>query len=99
MRQCSSALLSVLLAEVNILVSKSVYIVFFKAEKSSMGSVSDPDPVGFAFNLGVEPGSGIRIQMSKNRFKKPKFTLTDFKDENTFSRIYYSWQFSLISYC
>jgi hypothetical protein len=46
----------------------------------------DPDPVGSAFNLGLNPGSGsifgIWIQMSKNRFKKPKFTTTDFKDEN-----------------
>ncbi len=25
---------------------------------------------------------GIRIQMSKNRLKKPKFTVTDFTDEN-----------------
>jgi hypothetical protein len=35
-------------------------------------SVSDPDLVGSAFNLGLNPGSGsaigIRIQMSKNRF-------------------------------
>ncbi len=51
-------------------------------------SVSDPDPVGSAFNLGQDPdqysefGSGFRIQMSKNRFKKPKFNMTDFKDEN-----------------
>jgi hypothetical protein len=34
-------------------------------------SVSDPDPVGSAFNLGLDPGSGsvigIRIQMSKNK--------------------------------
>ncbi len=49
------------------------------------GSVSDPDPVGSVFNLSLDPGSGsvfgIRIQMSKNRFKKPKFTMTDFKDK------------------
>jgi hypothetical protein len=53
-------------------------------------SVSDPDPnpVGSAFNLSLDPdpysesGSGFRIQMSKNRFKKPKFTMTDFKDKN-----------------
>jgi hypothetical protein len=44
-------------------------------------SVSDPDPVGSAFNLGLDPGSGYvfgtRIHMFKNRFKKPKFTMTD----------------------
>ncbi len=50
-------------------------------------SVSDPNPVESAFNLGLDPGSvfGIRIwiiQMSKNRFKKPKFTMTYFKDKN-----------------
>jgi hypothetical protein len=49
-------------------------------------SVSDPDPnpdlVGSAFNLSLDPGSGFWIQMSKNRFKKPKFTMTDFKDKN-----------------
>ncbi len=51
-------------------------------------SVPDPDPVGSAFNLSLDPdpysesGSGFRIQMSKNRFKKPKFTMTDFKDKN-----------------
>ncbi len=48
-------------------------------------SVSDPDPVGFAFKLGLDPGdpdpysesgSGSWIQMSKNRLKKPKFTVT-----------------------
>jgi hypothetical protein len=43
---------------------------------------------GTAFNLGLDPdpysesGSGFRIQMSKNGFKKPKFTMTDFKDKN-----------------
>jgi hypothetical protein len=46
----------------------------------------DPDPDGSAFNLGLEPDpdseSGFRIQMSKNRFKKPKFTMTDFKLKN-----------------
>jgi hypothetical protein len=53
-------------------------------------SVSDPDPVGSAFNLGLDPGSGsvfgirIRIQVSKNRFKKLKFTMTDLNDENKF---------------
>jgi hypothetical protein len=51
-------------------------------------SVSDPDPVGSAFKLGLDSESGsvsgsvFRIQMLKNRFKKTKFTLTDFKDEN-----------------
>jgi hypothetical protein len=46
------------------------------------------DLVGSAFNLGLDLESGsvfgiqIRISMSKNRFKKPKFTMTDFKDEN-----------------
>jgi hypothetical protein len=34
--------------------------------------------------------------MSKNRFKKPKFTTTDFKDESSLFQVtYYSWQFSL----
>ncbi len=50
------------------------------------GSVSDPGPVGSAFNLGVDPDpyseSESRIQMAKNRFKKPKFTMTDLKDED-----------------
>jgi hypothetical protein len=49
-------------------------------------SVSDPDLVGSVFNLGQDPDpyseSGFRIQMSKNRFKKPKFTMTNFKDKN-----------------
>ncbi len=51
-------------------------------------SVSDPDPVGSAFNLGLDPdpysesGSRFRIQVSKNRFKKLKFTMTDLNDEN-----------------
>jgi hypothetical protein len=46
------------------------------------------DLVGSAFNLGLDLESGsvfgiqIRISMSKNRFKNPKFTMTDFKDEN-----------------
>jgi hypothetical protein len=48
--------------------------------------VSDPDPVGSAFNLGLDPGSVfgilIRIPMSKKRFKKPTFTMTDFKGKN-----------------
>jgi hypothetical protein len=56
---------------------------------SVLTSVSDPDPVGSAFKLGLDPGSGsvfgIRIQMSKNRLKKPKFTVIDFKDENSSS--------------
>jgi hypothetical protein len=47
---------------------------------------SVPDPVGSALNLSLDPysesRSGFWIQMSKNRFKKPKFTLTDFKDKN-----------------
>jgi hypothetical protein len=51
-------------------------------------SVSDPDPIGSAFNLSLDPdpdsesGSGFWIQISENRFKKPKFTMTDFKDKN-----------------
>jgi hypothetical protein len=47
-------------------------------------SVSDQNPDGSAFNLSLDPGSGsgFWIQMSKNRFKKPKFTMTDFKDKN-----------------
>jgi hypothetical protein len=36
--------------------------------------IRDPDPYS-------EPGAGFRIQMSKNRFKKAKFTMTDFQDE------------------
>jgi hypothetical protein len=54
--------------------------------------VSDPDPnpnpVRSVFNLSRDPDpysesrSGFWIQMSKNRFKKPKFTMTDFKDKN-----------------
>ncbi len=48
----------------------------------------NPDPVGSAFDLSRDPdpysesGSGFWIQMSKIRFKKPKFTMTDFKDKN-----------------
>jgi hypothetical protein len=47
-------------------------------------SVSDPDPVGSALGRESHPysESGSRIQMSKNRLKKQKFTVTDFKDEN-----------------
>ncbi len=37
--------------------------------------IQDPDPYS-------ESGSRFQIQMSKNRFKKPKFTMTDFKDKN-----------------
>ncbi len=37
--------------------------------------IRNPDPYS-------ESGSGTRIQMSKNRLKKPKFTVTDFKNEN-----------------
>jgi hypothetical protein len=59
-----------------------------------LNSVSDP--VGSTFNLDLDPdpysesGSGFRIQMSKNRFEKPKFTMTDFKDKNRKTRTYYS---------
>jgi hypothetical protein len=39
-------------------------------------SVLDPDPVGSAFNLGLDPGSGsvfgIRIQLSKKKVSKAK---------------------------
>ncbi len=49
-------------------------------------NVSDPDLVGSAFKFGLDPDpyseSGSRIQMSKNRLKKPKFTVTHLKDEN-----------------
>jgi hypothetical protein len=60
-----------------------------KVEKTyRIGSVSDP--VGSAFKLGLDPGSGsvfgIRIRIpdpgSKNRLKKLKFTRTDLNDEN-----------------
>jgi hypothetical protein len=60
-----------------------------RKEMKRLTSVLDPDPVGSAFNLGLDPdpysesGSGFRIQMSKNSFKKPKFTMTDFKDKNS----------------
>ncbi len=37
--------------------------------------------------------SGFRIQMSKNRFKKPKFTMTDFKDKNR-KMLRLSWNFN-----
>ncbi len=65
-------------------------------------SVSDPEPVGSAFNLGLDPGSGsvfgirFRIQMSKKRFKKPKFTLTDFKDKNR-KMLRLSWNLTTVS--
>ncbi len=51
-------------------------------------NTSVSDPVGSAFKLGLDPdpysesGSGFRIQVSKNRLKKLKFTRTDFNDEN-----------------
>ncbi len=38
--------------------------------------IQDPD-------LYSESGYGFWIQMSRNRFKKPKFTMTDFKDKNS----------------
>jgi hypothetical protein len=37
--------------------------------------IRNPDPY-------LESGSGFQIQMSKNRFKKLKFTMTDFEDKN-----------------
>jgi hypothetical protein len=46
------------------------------------------DPVGSAFSLGLDPdpysesGSIFWIQVSKNRFKKLKFTITDLNDAN-----------------
>jgi hypothetical protein len=50
-----------------------------------VSSVSDPDPVRSPVKLGRDPDpyseSGSRIQMYKNRLKKSKFTVTDFKDE------------------
>jgi hypothetical protein len=65
------------------------HIVLYKVSYAAT-SVSDPDPVGSAFKLGLDPGSGsvfgIRIRIpdpgSKNRLKKLKFTRTDFNDEN-----------------
>jgi hypothetical protein len=66
------------------------------------GSVSDPDPypVGTTFNLGLDPESGsvfgFWIQMYKNRFEKPKFTITysifNLKDENR--KMQLSWNFN-----
>jgi hypothetical protein len=57
-----------------------------KTNRPNGCSVSDPDPVGSAFNLGLDPDpyseSGFPIQVSKNRFKKLKFTMTDLNDEN-----------------
>jgi hypothetical protein len=69
-------------------VARDFWALFDKVRCSV--SDSDPDPVGSAFKLGrirdpdpySESGSGSWIQMSKNRLKKPKFTVTDFKDEN-----------------
>jgi hypothetical protein len=46
-----------------------------------VGSVSDPDPVGSAFNLGLDPdpysesGSGFQIKVSKNRFNNSFLSL------------------------
>jgi hypothetical protein len=65
---------------------KLLFALLDKIKNFPLYSVSDPDQVGSAFKLGPDPysesGSGSRIQMSKNRLKKPKFTVTDFKDEN-----------------
>jgi hypothetical protein len=67
--------------------------------KCPKSSVSDPDPVGSAFNLNLDPksGSGFWIQMSKNRFKKPKFTMTyssfNLKDKNR-KMLKLSWNFN-----
>ncbi len=48
--------------------------------------IRDPDPYS-------ESGSGSWIQMSKNRLKKPKFTVTDFKDKNS-KMLWLSWNFN-----
>jgi hypothetical protein len=39
----------------------------------------------FRIRIRLDPysESGFRIQMFKNRFKKPKFTMTDYKDKNS----------------
>ncbi len=51
-----------------------IWIRIWLVPNSIRAWIRDPD-------LYSEPGSGFRIQMSKNRFKKAKFTMTDFKDE------------------
>ncbi len=45
------------------------------------------------FETGSGSVFGIRIQMSKIRSKKPKFTMTDFKDKNR-KMLWLSWNFN-----
>jgi hypothetical protein len=71
-------------------------IFFSSASGSDPGcSVSGPETFGSAFKLSPDPYSepGSWIQMSKNRLKKPKFTVTDFKDENR-KMLRLSWNFN-----
>jgi hypothetical protein len=53
---------------------------------SNWAWIRDPDPYS-------ESGSGFRIQVSKNRLKKLKFTRTDLNDENR-KMLWLSWNFN-----
>ncbi len=54
----------------------------------------DPHSIWAGIRIRIsESGSVFRIQVSKNRFKKLKFTITDFKDKNR-KMLRLSWNFN-----